>query len=551
MLASKKLFMEEQQTARRDGSMHFAIPCSPRSVEDMWRALDILKAECQITGSGQVPRRSLPHAQQLRKRGRLPEADAIAWEESGDIIGCEGVRRWRYGSEACVIAGHYMDQDLGRLYLSVDRNDGYRSVMDPVDVARAIERMLDVVDAARRDARLAAAAWARADRAAANAAADAALAAARDRDNEAWDFECDCGASGRCFDDGLDMVQCTLCFVWAHTHCATAHLKGHTASLARLAAIAPYRYCCRGCRPRRYLDKPLPQISPVEPLEEHEDIRLRLLTKFQHHEGLRLYVRREDAAYRDRTIIREIVERGAYEKPAFYLPDLQPGAVDCLNFQVVPGERWLDVGAHVGVFASVALHSGASVVAIEPDPDNFQLLLRNGTINIAPGTHFSPIQAAVSHISDRVDLYRHPRNIAFRHSTHASRRDKGWHAITVDAFSLQQLLDAHGPFDAIKIDCQGAEIDALDSVEHWNSVSKLVLEYDFEYAPRLDHFHAFVARLKRHFGLVSHPKLKAVGNFVGFPTGVLVFALRRPSSIPAATELGQRAMLPPRLVSAD
>lgn len=543
----------EEQTLKADGSMHPATRCSPRSVEDMWRALDIVKAECQYTVNGQLPRRSqqLQQAQQLRKRGRLPEADAIAWEESGDIIGCEGVRRWRYGSEACVIAGQYWDQDLGRLYLSVDRADGYRSVMDPVDVARAIERMLDVVDAARRDARLAAAAWARADRAAANAAADAALAAARDRDNEAWDFECDCGAAGRCYDDGLDMVQCTLCFVWAHTSCATAHLKGHTASLARLAAIAPYRYCCRSCRPRRYLDKPLPQVSPVDPLaEEIEDARFRLLTKFQHHEGLRLLVRREDAAYRDRTIVREVVDRGAYEKPALYLPDLQPGAVDCLNFQVVPGERWLDVGAHVGIFASVALHSGASVVAIEPDPDNFQLLLRNGTMNTAPGTQFSPIQAAVNHISNRVDLYRHPRNIAFRHSTHVSRRDKGWQAIRVDAFPLQQLLDAHGPFDAIKIDCQGAEIDALDSVVDWNSVSKLVLEYDFEYAPRLDHFHAFVARLKGHFGLVSHPKLKAVGNFVGFPTGVLVFALRRPSVRPADV-LGQPALLAPRLVSAD
>ena len=82
----------------------------------------------------------------------------------------------------------------------------------------------------------------------------------------------------------------------------------------------------------------------------------------------------------------------------------------------------------------------------------------------------------------------------------------------------------------MKIDIQGAEWRAVDSVSDWGTVSKLVLEYDFEYSPSLAAFHEFVARLRAHFPKIHHTKLKATGNFVGFPNGVLVFAMRTPNS---------------------
>lgn len=60
------------------------------------------------------------------------------------------------------------------------------------------------------------------------------------------------------------------------------------------------------------------------------------------------------------------------------------------------------------------------------------------------------------------------------------------------------------------------------------------------YRPSLKAFHAFVARLRRHFPLIHHPTLKRSGDFVGFPNGVLVFALRPD---PGGTEAGASGTL--------
>ena len=44
-------------------------------------------------------------------------------------------------------------------------------------------------------------------------------------------------------------------------------------------------------------------------------------------------------------IVREVLKTGGYERPL-------------MGFEVVPGERWLDVGAHIGCFTALALAAG-------------------------------------------------------------------------------------------------------------------------------------------------------------------------------------------------
>ena len=61
-------------------------------------------------------------------------------------------------------------------------------------------------------------------------------------------------------------------------------------------------------------------------------------------------------------------------------------------------------------------------------------------------------------------------------------------------------------------------------------MTKLVFEYDFEYAPDLASFHAFMVGLKIHFPFVHHPKIASRGTFKGFPNGVVVFCRRNPPS---------------------
>jgi len=108
--------------------------------------------------------------------------------------------------------------------------------------------------------------------------------------------------------------------------------------------------------------------------------------------------------------------------------------------------------------------------------------------------------------------------------------ETSWQGSTVEATSLTKLLEQYPDINGVKVDAQGAEIEIVEAVRDWRNVTKLVLEYDFEYRPSLRAFHAFVEDLRKHFPSVQHAKLKKTGDFVGFPNGVLVFATREASS---------------------
>ena len=100
----------------------------------------------------------------------------------------------------------------------------------------------------------------------------------------------------------------------------------------------------------------------------------------------------------------------------------------------------------------------------------------------------------------------------------------------MEATSLTKLLEQYPDVNGVKVDAQGAEVEIVEAVRDWRNVTKLVLEYDFEYRPSLRAFHAFIEDLRKHFPSVQHAKLKKTGDFVGFPNGVLVFATREASS---------------------
>merc|ERR1712137_1072089 len=34
-----------------------------------------------------------------------------------------------------------------------------------------------------------------------------------------WNFDCSCGASGKCYDDGKRSLQCDVCKNWMHSKC--------------------------------------------------------------------------------------------------------------------------------------------------------------------------------------------------------------------------------------------------------------------------------------------------------------------------------------------
>ncbi|MCU1337789.1 MAG: methyltransferase, FkbM family [Bryobacterales bacterium] len=122
-----------------------------------------------------------------------------------------------------------------------------------------------------------------------------------------------------------------------------------------------------------------------------------------------------------------------------------------------PGMIVVDVGANVGLYSAIAAQRvGASgrVIALEPDPESFQFLLRtiqhNGFHNIEPH------QMAASAHAGTTPLFRNPDN---RGDSRLYRDPMLKDSVDVTTVALDDLLVQKGiqQVDFMKIDVQGAE----------------------------------------------------------------------------------------------
>lgn len=136
----------------------------------------------------------------------------------------------------------------------------------------------------------------------------------------------------------------------------------------------------------------------------------------------------------------------------------EPGGTAYFGRVVKPGMTVLDVGAHVGYHAC---HAGrlvgptGLVLAFEPEPRNYQLLLanvwRNGLGNVVC------FPWAVTDTSGFARLYLHPTNTGDHRLADDDERD----SIPVRTVRLDDLLVVRPPLDVVKIDVQGGERRAV------------------------------------------------------------------------------------------
>ena len=122
---------------------------------------------------------------------------------------------------------------------------------------------------------------------------------------------------------------------------------------------------------------------------------------------------------------------------------------------VQPGDRVLDIGAHIGIFAKYAVEQGAaSVLCLEPQPDNFAYLRENVNTLVSGGADVTCVEVAVSsHMSVWIYGFGMNAGIIKRH---------GRHKYEVPGVTLGELISA-GDFNVMKMDIEGGEFDALAS----------------------------------------------------------------------------------------
>ncbi len=140
-----------------------------------------------------------------------------------------------------------------------------------------------------------------------------------------------------------------------------------------------------------------------------------------------------------------------------------------------PGDRVLDLGAHIGTFTGRAFRAGAvRARAVEPVPANLEILEMNidhPLCEVFPGV------ATGGASGGTCTLYVNDREDITDSSTIASKR--GRHPIEVPAWSLEELCKGLDP-TFIKCDIEGGEY-SLDLLESFpETADRLFMEYHFK-----------------------------------------------------------------------
>ena len=143
--------------------------------------------------------------------------------------------------------------------------------------------------------------------------------------------------------------------------------------------------------------------------------------------------------------------------------EYEPVTTELIQGLLNKGMTFVDIGAHVGLFtlpASQCVGSSGRVVAFEPHPDNFTMLLENIEQNSLP-CKIEAIEFAVSDCSTPVHLHMSTFNTGDHQLFHKGSRN----TIEVQCTSLDHFFEVGTNIDVIKMDVQGAEASAFRGME--------------------------------------------------------------------------------------
>jgi len=217
----------------------------------------------------------------------------------------------------------------------------------------------------------------------------------------------------------------------------------------------------------------------------------------------------------DMNVIKEIFVNKTYLKPS-------------IGFIITAQQCWLDLGAHIGCFSLLCLKYGASVIAYEPEPTNYDLLVQNLSHNFADSTQtFQTHQKAVTSTpNDHGALYI--CNGLYNTYRHTLIHKKGRSAIQVECVSLNHILQLQTQINCIKMDIEGSEIALLEQTDFsLGQIQRLVFEYSFDFDRSIERFFRIITRLKQFFNHIHYTKPnpnQAVYKY--YPPSEIVFCLK-------------------------
>lgn len=160
----------------------------------------------------------------------------------------------------------------------------------------------------------------------------------------------------------------------------------------------------------------------------------------------------------DKKVSRAIAECGAWEEDV----------ADAVERYVQPGMTFLDMGAHIGFFSCLAAQKGAHVIAVEPHPAHFHVLLRN-----LAGLPIEPHNVALWDYDGWAEMEL--VDVGNSGSTWVTPRHRPT-SVPVACRTLDSILGERRP-EVIKADIEGAELRVLKKSKALEHCKVLITEY--------------------------------------------------------------------------
>lgn len=188
--------------------------------------------------------------------------------------------------------------------------------------------------------------------------------------------------------------------------------------------------------------------------------------------------------------------------------DYEPHVRQAVRDHVGPDDIVVDIGANVGCIAfeaAMLAGEGGLVVAVEPNPQNLQLLLAGVVLNGFGNVRVLPCAA-----SDAYGVLALAGGLSNTHVTGAGEAAMG--ADHAQAVVLDDLLAWLPRLDFVKLDVEGHEPQALDGMRALLGRHRPTLLVEFNPRTLADlHGHDPAALADRLFAL--HPRLRAISHF--------------------------------------
>jgi len=127
-----------------------------------------------------------------------------------------------------------------------------------------------------------------------------------------------------------------------------------------------------------------------------------------------------------------------------------------------PGMTFVDVGAHIGYYsllASIKVGPKGKIYSFEPEPNNYNFLIRNIMLNDCK--NIFAIQKAVADFTGKANFVIAPYSVS--HSLYPDETVPNIATIQVEVVSLDDFFSQLGwpKVDVVKMDIEGAEVRAL------------------------------------------------------------------------------------------